>query len=65
VPLAGNRHRRKRIRKRIEDLDARVSELEEPTRAPAFYRGIPTREITRAVGDPEVPDDLIKVETWN
>ena len=50
---------------RIEDLDARVSELEERTRAPAFYRGIPTSEIARAIGDLEVPDDLIRVETWN
>jgi len=44
---------------RIEDLDARVSELEERTRAPAFYRGIPTSEIVRAIGDLEVRDDLI------
>lgn len=48
----------------IADMDARVSELEEKTRAPAFYRGIPTSEIVRAVREFDVPDDLIQVETW-
>lgn len=49
---------------RIDDLGRRVTDLEERTRAPAFYRGIPASEIVRAVKDFPVPDHLIPVETW-
>jgi hypothetical protein len=49
----------------IADLSARVFELEEKARAPAFYRGIPTSEIVRAVNELDVRDDLIRIETWH
>jgi S1-C subfamily serine protease len=50
---------------RLDDLDRRVTDLEERTRVSAFYRGIPSSEIVRAVKGLSLPSDLIRVETWD
>ncbi|WP_244268884.1 S1 family peptidase [Mycobacterium parascrofulaceum] len=49
---------------RTDDLDRRVTDLEERTRTSAFYRGIPSSEVVRAVKGLGLPSDLIRVETW-
>lgn len=49
----------------ISDLGTRVVELEEKTLAPAFYHGIPTSEIIRAIRELDVPDDLTPIEIWS
>lgn len=53
------------IEERASEIENRLAALDERTRAPAFYRGIPTSEIVRAVRELKFPDTLIRVESWS